>query len=175
MANLNDLYPASPQGLPVDIARPSLGYRLQVVGVLASLIVFVALYLSLIGASAYWVYWSLTELPKSQGMRGGRSSGQVYLVLISVAAGTLLCLFLVKSLFKRSRFDQAFDVEVFEPNQPLLFAFLRRLCEETKAPFPHRVFVNFQVNAGVFYHQSFLSLFLPTPKNLLVGLGLVNR
>src|SRR5262245_2177153 len=105
MANLNDLYPASPQGLPVDIARPTLGYRLQVVGVLASLILFVALYLTLIGASAYWVYWSLTALPNSRGMRDARSSGPPYLVLISIAAGTLLCLFLVKSLFKRSRFD----------------------------------------------------------------------
>ncbi len=31
------------------------------------------------------------------------------------------------------------------------------------------------VNASVFYNQSILSLLLPTPKNLLIGLGLVNQ
>jgi Zn-dependent protease with chaperone function len=177
MTNLDDLYPPGPEGLPADIARPTPGYRFQVVVVLASLFLFVALYLALIAASAYWAYWSFSQLGSAPSMRGrgGRSSDPALWYIVSGVAAVLLCLFLVKSLFKRSRFDQTFDVEIFERDQPLLFAFLRRLCQETNAPFPHRVFVNFQVNAAVFYHQSFLSLFLPTPKNLLIGLGLVNR
>src|SRR5262249_19861313 len=55
------------------------------------------------------------------------------------------------------------------------FAFLRRLCRDTRAPFPKRVYLSPDVNAAVFYHESFLNLFLPTRKNLVIGLGLVNQ
>ena len=40
---------------------------------------------------------------------------------------------------------------------------------------PYRVFVNHEVNACVFFNQSFWSLIIPARKNLLIGLGLVNR
>jgi Zn-dependent protease with chaperone function len=40
---------------------------------------------------------------------------------------------------------------------------------------PYRVFLVADVNAAVVYRQSPLSLLVPTSKNLLVGLGLVNR
>src|SRR5262249_18091768 len=82
---------------------------------------------------------------------------------------------LVKGLFKRQRVDAALQVEVTEAQQPRLFAFLRRLCKDTGAPRPRRVYLSAEVNAAVFYHPSFLSLFLPTRKNLVIGLGLVNR
>src|SRR5207244_2163286 len=48
-------------------------------------------------------------------------------------------------------------------------------CGHTRAPLPHRVYLTPDVNAAVFYHESLLSLFLPTPKNLIIGLGLVNQ
>ena len=40
---------------------------------------------------------------------------------------------------------------------------------------PHRVFLTPDVNAAVFYRESLLSLLLPTSKNLVIGLGLVNQ
>src|SRR5205823_2082349 len=73
------------------------------------------------------------------------------------------------------RGDAALRVEVTEKEQPELFAFIRRVCRDTRAPFPHRVYLTHEVNAAVFFHESFLSLFFPTRKNLLIGLGLVNR
>src|SRR5262249_53693075 len=56
-----------------------------------------------------------------------------------------------------------------------LFAFIRRICADTGAPFPKHIYVTPEVNAAVFYHSSFLNLFFPTRKNLLIGLGLVNN
>ncbi|MEL7533719.1 MAG: M48 family metalloprotease [Bacteroidota bacterium] len=61
-----------------------------------------------------------------------------------------------------------------DADQPKLFAFIRQLTKETGAPFPKRVFVNEEINAMVFYNSTILSLFFPTRKNLLIGLGLVN-
>src|SRR5690606_22816161 len=65
-------------------------------------------------------------------------------------------------------------VEVTEGEQPALFAFIRRLCEETGAPLPHRVFVSPEVNAAVLSETSLANLFVPPQRNLLIGLGLVN-
>ena len=87
----------------------------------------------------------------------------------------VLSLFLVKGLFKWRRAADASRVEISEKEQPTLFAFIRRLCQDTRAPLPHRVYLTPDVNAAVFYHESVLSLFLPTPKNLIIGLGLVNQ
>lgn len=66
------------------------------------------------------------------------------------------------------------NMEITEGEHPLLFSFIRQLCAETKAPLPHKVYANREINACVFYNSTILSLFLPVKKNLLIGLGLVN-
>lgn len=95
-------------------------------------------------------------------------------IVTGIASG-LLCLFLVKGFFKWRRADKKQWLEITEKDQPDLFAFIRRVCQDTRAPRPHRVYLGAEVNAAVFYHESLLSLIVPTPKNLVVGLGLVNR
>ncbi len=94
-------------------------------------------------------------------------------VVLAVSSG-LMFLFLLKGFFKRQRADKSLRVEITQEGQPILFGFIRRLCQETRAPFPHRIFLSPEVNAAVFYNSSVVSLFWPTPKNLLIGLGLVN-
>jgi Zn-dependent protease with chaperone function len=113
----------------------------------------------------------IAEGPRAARSEKGSSS---WWFLVGIASG-VLCLFLVKGFFKRRHVETGLRVEVTPQQQPVLFAFLRRLCQETRAPPPHRVYLTPEVNAAVFYHESFLNLFLPAPKNLLIGLGLVNR
>jgi Zn-dependent protease with chaperone function len=104
-----------------------------------------------------------------------RNSKPVFWLLVGGVMSGLLCLFLVKGLFKRSKVDPGVRVEVTEAQQPVLFAFVRRLCRETGAPFPHRVYLVPDVNAAVSFHESLLNLIFPSSKNLIIGLGLVNR
>lgn len=103
-----------------------------------------------------------------------RDNEDFWMIVLGIASG-VLCLFLVKGFFKWRKAEESKRMEVTEKVQPDLFAFIRRLCGDTRAPFPHRVFLAPDVNAAVFYNESLLSLVLPTPKNLLIGLGLVNR
>jgi Zn-dependent protease with chaperone function len=105
---------------------------------------------------------------------GGDRKGNGWRVICGILAA-VLCLFLVKGLFKWKNDKQAMRIEITEREQPVLFGFIQRVCQDTHAPRPHRVYVSPEVNAAVFYHESILSLFLPTPKNLLIGLGLVNE
>ncbi|KYF57105.1 hypothetical protein BE08_07205 [Sorangium cellulosum] len=161
-----DIYPAGPAGdLPPVQATP--GYRLRVVLVLASLLTFVALYLALLTASGYLVYLTLFEVEWLPG-KG------IILNLGAIAASAMLFLFLLKGLFHRRPFSSDGLVEVTEADQPRLFAFLRRLCEDAGSRLPGKVYLSHDVNAAVSYPQSLLSLIWPVRKNLVIGLGLVS-
>ncbi len=154
-------YPPSPRHLPEDLTAVGPEYKRQVVLLLCSLVVFVCLYLCLvIGSVALGVLSLLLPFPVN---------------LVGLFFFTLLFLFLLKGFFrKRGKTEKSLMVEIDPADHPLLWGFIERLCDETGAPLPYRVFLSPDVNAAVFYNQSFWSLFLPTPKNLLIGLGLVN-
>jgi Zn-dependent protease with chaperone function len=107
--------------------------------------------------------------------RPPRSEKPVFLLVLGGVTAGLICLYMVKGLFKGRRRDDGARVEVTEAEQPVLFAFIRRLCAETGAPFPHRVYLVPEVNAAVSFHESFLNLVFPSRKNLIIGLALVNR
>src|SRR5947209_1111991 len=177
MQDLAPLYPPSPVDVPADLTVPSRRYRTQVVIVLCSLLLFFLLYVALVAAAGYLTYWSVSY-PMVQSVPGRMARApernEIFLKILAIFSSALLFLFLLKGFFKTNPRDQSSQVEIRELDQPLLFAFIRRLCSETQAPMPYRVFLNAQVNAAVFYNNSVLSLFWPTHKNLLIGLGLVN-
>src|SRR5262249_36525719 len=100
--------------------------------------------------------------------RPAKSESPVLWWIAGILSG-LLCLFLVKGLFKWRRDDPGLRLEITQKEQPVLFDFIRRVCRDAGAPAPHRVYLTPDVNAAVFYHESVLSLFLPTPKNLIIG------
>lgn len=162
-------YPPSPPDVPVDLTEPTRAFRNQVTLVLISLIIFLLLYFGLMFLSGLLIYKIVTW--PTPDARGG---GPVILKSLLVFPCALLFLFLFKNLFKRERAEKTYDIELFEEEQPQLFDFIGRLCEETGAPFPHRVFVNYEVNAYVSYDKSLFHLFVPAPKNLTIGLGIVN-
>lgn len=164
-----ELYPPSPAGVPRNLARLSSRYRWQVVLVFASLLFSLVLYLALLAASAWLCHWLVTAPWPFRPSRG-----YAFVRIAGIVSSGLLCLYLLKGLFKTSVQDWSLLLEIKESDQPQLFDFIRRICAETGAPFPGRVYVTPEVNAAVFYHSSFLNLILPTRKNLLIGLGLVN-
>jgi Zn-dependent protease with chaperone function len=91
-----------------------------------------------------------------------------------IGLGFMVLWFLIKFVFKSYRTDVSNMLEISEIDQPQLFTFLKKLTTESGAPFPRKVFLAPDVNASVFYNNSFWSMFLPVPKNLTIGLGLVN-
>jgi len=168
MTSSPDLYPPSIAGVPSDLTSPSRSYRRSVGIVLASLFIFVLFYLALVAGSGYLLYLAITY-PLGEGGRG-----PVFLKIGAIGMAAMLFAFLVKGLFKRQGNDDTLNMEVREEDHPELFQFIRRICEETGAPFPYRVFLSPDVNAAVFYNSSLLNLLFPVKKNLLIGLGLVN-
>ncbi len=91
-----------------------------------------------------------------------------------IATGVSLVFFLVKFIGSVVRDRDTGRWQLSEADHPVLFGFLRKVATETQTPFPKKVFISPEVNAAVFYDSSFLSMFLPVKKNLVLGLGLLN-
>ncbi|MCA9595986.1 MAG: M48 family metalloprotease [Myxococcales bacterium] len=155
------LYPPSPSPLP-PAPQTTREYRLRAVVVLIALGAFLVFYLSLLFGAGYLVYAAATA---------GKFS---FFNVLAIAGSAMLFLFLLKGLFKKNRLDEDAMVEVTAEEQPALHAFISRLCEEAGSPKPGHIYLSADVNAGVFYPRSVLSLLLPVRKNLVIGLGLVN-
>ncbi len=171
MQDCAEYYPPTPRHVPPELTRPTLRYRLQAALVVASLFLFLAVYLSLLAGCAGFSYWALSKAIRAFATRNGS-----FPMLLLAGAGVLawlLALYFIKGLFKFQRRDPLY-LEITEAEQPRLFAFIRQVCADTGAPQPARIVVSPLVNAGVYYASTFWSLFFPVRKNLHIGLGLVN-
>ena len=166
------LYPPNPANVPPEVTRLESGYRFRVVAMIASLFLFLLLYLLFLAVAGLLAYW-LLALPVPQG--GGRGILLFFVLKFGGAfAAALLGLFLFKGLFKGQTVDRSTYVPLVEADHPDLFAFIRRVYQDVGAPPPRRVYVSPEVNAALVYNTSLLNLFFPPRKDLLIGLGLVN-
>jgi Zn-dependent protease with chaperone function len=88
--------------------------------------------------------------------------------------GLLIFYFLIKFIFSSHKMDRSHLVEITREQQPHLFAMIDEIVAEVGTQKPKQVYITPEVNASVFYDSSFWSMFLPVPKNLIIGVGLVN-
>ena len=124
-----DLYPLAPAGVPDNFTHPSTAYRMRTFTVLTSLFLFLMIYLFLIAAVAYAGWW-LAQSPPTL------PNGKAALFVIVAYFGGLICLgmlllLLVKGLFKGQSIDRSGYIPVHRREQPELFRFIDRICEET--------------------------------------------
>jgi len=164
------LYPPAP--LNVSAVKPSAAFKKEVAKVTGSIVLFFVVYLLLIAAAValaiacvYIGFMIIVAMPKFITLVAG-------LGLMALALSVII--FLVKFVFARRKDEDPSRVEIQEADYPELFAFIRQLAKDTQTQFPKKIFVSPAVNACVFYHSSFWSMFLPVRKNLEIGLGLVN-
>jgi hypothetical protein len=172
----DSLYPPPPPDVPRDLARPGLRYRLAVALVLAALLLFLLFYVALMAGSLFVLFWALFPPEELRARLAESTAANIALGVarfgLCAAAGMFFA-FLLKGFFTKQPDDTENYLEVTETEQTELFAFLRRLCGEIGCAMPARVYLDHQVNAGVFFSTSIGSLFVEPPKNLLIGLGMV--
>jgi Zn-dependent protease with chaperone function len=165
-------YPAMPLNADESVIKPSASFKKSVMDVTLAIFTFIVSYmLLLISALAIAAVFAL--------MGGGLIVAvQSFLTLILggalIISGLLLIYFLVKFIFKKQPIDYSGMVEITRDEQPELFQFIQTITEEVRAPFPKKIYIAADVNAGVFYQSTFWSMFLPVKKSLKIGLGLVN-
>lgn len=101
----------------------------------------------------------------------------IYTIILGASlagAGLFIVFFLFKFLFKMEKIDRSGLTEIDQHSQPELFDVIHRVIDGTESLTPKKVYLTDDVNAMVTYDSNFLSLFLPTKKNLIIGVGLMN-
>ncbi|MFY7811573.1 MAG: M48 family metalloprotease, partial [Flavobacterium sp.] len=91
-----------------------------------------------------------------------------------ISFGILIFIFLIKFIFKKHKTDRSNIIEIFEKDEKDFFNFIKEIVLEVNTNFPKKIYLSNEVNASVFYDSSFWSMFLPIPKNLVIGMGLIN-
>lgn len=163
---MQDIYPTGPQRVPAELTKPSTAYKQRAWLALASLALFVMLYLALAGWFVFTAYRMIDD-----AVAGGADAFWHFII---GACAAFLAIFMLKALFFIKRGGTPDAVEVTAAEQPRLFQFLFRLADDAGAPRPKRVYLSARVNAAVFYDLSILNLLFPSHKNLEIGLALVN-
>lgn len=130
-------------------------------GIVLSAIVMLLLplaYLGVIGLAGLAVYYHATQHTGVLQMGSGR--GRLMAVLIYVApifAGVVLVFFMLKPLFAGPR-TPGRTRSLTRQGEPLLFAFVERICEVLGAPMPARIDVDWQLNASAHLDGGWLRL-----------------
>ena len=170
MADMS-LYPPNPDNVPEDLAAPSSQYKAQTFMVLFALLLFFLLYFGLMFFCVGFALWAIFLCPWERGP--WPIIKLISLVLIGPFG--ILFVYLVKNLFKFERAQKEFLIEIFEDEHPKLFEFIHQVCDDVGAPSPVHVYVDYNVNAAAKLETaSILSLFLPSGRSLIIGLGLIN-
>ena len=154
----------TPESVPSGLTRPSSRYRRLSALVSLCLIGFAGFYLGLMMLLVYdlRLTWVQSQIDGDRATVGPPFA-PVALVLLA------------HGLWGVRRFaDQPDAIEVTAQQEPALFAVIHALADRVGAPRPRKVLLVPGVNAAVTYDTSIANLVLPTQKNLLIGLGLVN-
>lgn len=162
----------------IDPVRTPFSYRIGIFLAMTVMVVLPLIYLALIGAVGYAVYWhAITNTGLLTSDLGAtRTSGKarlfaVLLYLAPMAIGVILVIFMFKPLLSRPqkrRGPRALSRE----KEPLLFAFVDRLCDAVHAPRPKRIDVDLQVNASASFRSGMLSM-LGSDLVLTIGMPLL--
>ena len=142
-------------------------YNLGLTLVAFAMLLLPLIYLGLISGVVYLLYYHATE---SIGLLQRVSSGRLALFayLGPMVVGSLLVLFMIKPLFvRRARYIRPSKIERQE--EPLLFAFVEKLCNRVGSPMPNEIHLDINVNASASFRRGLLSIFA---NDLVLTIGL---
>ena len=153
-------YPVSPKSVPEDLTLPSPKFVRQATYLVLLIILVMLIYAGLMSLCVYGFYWSITARAAPIGK-----------LLVAAASGVLLR-FLIKNFLPRSSEDPERLYDVTDEDEPMLFEFIERICDEVNAPFPNRIFLAPFMDMHVQTKLSLLHLFRPGKKSMCqFGLG----
>ena len=162
------IFTPKPNHLPKDLTKLSKGYVFKSTLAILSILLFFTLYSLLIGSLFYLVYLAFSyEIAHINKLT-------ILVKLGAIAGSVMLALFTLKFIFKLKNHKPDNRVKLIKNENEELFAFIDEICKATGAPKPKNIYVDPDVNAYVSYTNVWLSLFLPTRKELTIGLGLVS-
>ncbi|MCG6916412.1 MAG: M48 family metallopeptidase [Deltaproteobacteria bacterium] len=166
---------AADLGMPVlqafqgDLPRVPVStlYNLGLTLVAFAMLLLPLIYLGLITGVAYLLYYHATESIELLH-RLSSVTMALFTCLAPVVVGILLILFMIKPLFvRRAHYLRPSKIE--RQDEPLLFAFVQKLCSRLGAPLPSEIHLDINVNASASFRRGLLSIFA---NDLVLTIGL---
>jgi Zn-dependent protease with chaperone function len=160
-------------GGPVARTRVSPFYQVGLVLVTVMMILLPLAYLTLIAAAAYGTYAYAKHFTfLLHPTHGGRLYiGRLLLYFAPLFGGAVLIFFMIKPLFAR-RPPRAQPLAMNPALEPVLYAFIARICDLVGAPMPRRIDLVCDLNAAASFRRGAASL-LGNDVVLTIGLPLV--
>ena len=159
----------------IESVRPTWTYRLALVLVGIVMLLLPVVYVGIICLVAYGMYLhAVYDLWFFQISRaGGRAAILAFVGYAGVLfAGGIALLFMIKPLFART-----VEIErrrsLTRDGEPLLFAFVDRICDSVGSLRPRRIDVDCQVNASAGFRRGLWSVVVGNDLVLTIGLSLV--
>ena len=157
----------------ISPVRAPISYRLGILLAAVVMVILPIIYIGLILVTGWIVYWHLTN---NVGMLAfGRGRGKLFVLLAYIAplfGGLTMVLFMIKPLFARPSEDGR-TRSLTPQGEPLVFAFVERICAAVRAPVPKRIDVDCQVNASASFRRGWWSVLTGNDLVLTIGMPLV--
>lgn len=152
----------------------SLFYRLALVLVTIMMVLLPVIYVAMIAAAAWGVWWYATHFVSLLHYTYGGFHFMLLKLMAYLAPlfiGGVLVLFMVKPLFARKP-RRAQPLAMNPALEPTLFAFIAKICDLVGAPMPRRIDLNCELNASASFRRGARSL-MQDDLVLTIGLPLI--
>lgn len=163
-------------GSPIAAVPTTWGYTLAMFAVAVVMVLLPLMYMGMVlglcwGTFRYTQYAisSYSEILSAPG-RGSRGA---FLIFAPIVIAIVAIFFMIKPLLARPG-KQGERVVLDRKNEPLLFAYIDKLCRCVHAPVPKRIDVDHEVNASASLRSGMWSIFRREDLVLTIGLPLVN-
>jgi Zn-dependent protease with chaperone function len=163
-----------PKIAPVPVSG---GYRFGIVLVSFFMVMLPLIYVALIGAVGWLVWYHAVNhtgmISAASGVGSGRNAGRAVVLaflayLAPIVAGVGLLLFMIKPLFSKPATDSG--RRTLKPeDEPLLFEFVDRICKAVNSPRPQRIDIDCNINASASFNRGILSM---AGNDLVLTLGM---
>ena len=172
--------PSSPDysilsAFPPALARPrsSVLYQFSLLLVTVTMLLLPLIYCALVGAAVYGVYYHALHhwgpIMGFGGMRGGRIMILKFLIyFIPLFVGAVVVFFMFKPIFA-GRPKRAQPLALNPADNPLLYAFIEKICATVGAPSPKRIDLDCELNASASFRRGLGSL---AGNDLVLTIGL---
>lgn len=153
----------------LEPVRPSILYHASTFLVFLVMVLLPLVYVAIVVAAAAGVWWYAVHATAMFEHVRGRAAFVVGVAYVApLIAGGMLVLFMILPLFWRSaKRERTFWVDRRE--QPLLYAYIDKLCDTMRAPRPARIDVTADANASAHIDNGLMGLF---SRRLVLTIGL---
>lgn len=138
----------------------------------AAIVLFIVSYIAIV-FFAFWFSAKAIQVTLGFATKHTGTIPVLLLAFVFIFIAVVL-FFLLKFIFSHKSNDPIGTIEITRQEEPLVFELLDEVSKAVNADFPKKVFVSGNVNAGVFHDSSFWGMLVSPPRNLELGMGLVN-